>query len=125
MRRRLREAIPTRDDFMGVIAKGDVARLVWLAPVAERESPLRKARPARYAFQEFKRGKWRNVITARKAQLLRAVVAGSLDPSNPGAVAAGDPILSAAVEELADEAAEYPGRVVETLAALRAEVRGY
>jgi len=121
-RRRFRQAIPTRDEFMGVIAKGDVARLVWLAPVAERASPLRKARPARYAFQAFKRGKWRNLTTARKAQLLRAVVAGSLDPSNPGAVAAGDPILSAAVEELPDEAADYRGRVVETLAALRAEI---
>ena len=122
MRRRLREAIPTRDEFMGVIAKGDVARLVWLPPVAERASPLRKARPARYAFQAFKRGAWRNVTTALKAPLLRAVVAGSVEPSDPGAVAAGDPILSAAVEELPDEAAEYRGRVVETLAALRAEI---
>jgi hypothetical protein len=61
-------------------------------------------------------------VTARKAALLRAVLAGSLDPSNPGAVAAGDPILLAAVEELPDEAAEYRGRVVETLAALRAEI---
>jgi len=121
-RRRFRQAIPIRDEFAGVIAKGDVARLVWLAPVAEGASGGRKPRGARYAFQAFKRGAWRNVVTARKAALLRAVLAGSLDPSNPGAVAAGDPILSAAVEELPEEAAEYRGRVVETLAGLRAEM---
>ena len=121
-RSRFREAIPTRDEFAGVIAKGDVARLVWLAPVPEGASDGRKAREARYALQAPYRGKWRNVTTARKAMLLRAVLAGSLEPSNPGAVAAGDPILSAAVAELPEEAAEYRGRVVETLAGLCAEM---
>ena len=121
-RRRFRQAIPIRDEFAGVIAKGDVSRLVWLAPVAEGASRGRKPRGARYAFQSFKRGAWRNDITARKAPLLRAVLAGSLEPSHPGAVAAGDPILSAALEELPEEAAEYCGRVVETLAALSAEM---
>jgi len=121
-RSRFRQAIPTRDEFAGVIAKGDVARLVWLAPVPEGASGGRKARGARYAFQAPYRGAWRNVTTARKAPLLRAVVAGSLEPSNPGAVAAGDPILSAAVAELPEEAAEYRGRVVETLAGLCAEM---
>jgi hypothetical protein len=121
-RRRFRQAIPIRDEFAGVIAKGDVARLVWLPPVAEGASGGRKARPARYAFQAPYRGKWRNVTTARKAPLLRAVLTGSLEPSSPGAVAAGDPILSAAVEELPEEASEYRGRVVETLAALSAEM---
>ena len=121
-RSRFRQAIPTRDEFAGVIAKGDVARLVWLAPVPEGASRGRKSRGARYAFQAPYRGAWRNVTTARKAVLLRAVLAGSLEPSNPGAVAAGDPILSAAVEELPDEASEYRGRVVETLAGLCAEM---
>lgn len=111
---RFRKAIPSGDEFAGVIANGKRARLVWLAPLKDG------ARGPRYALQVKDAGKWANVAQSQRASYLHAVVFGRLHETQPAAPACCDVALQSAVCRLPESASEYSGRKPESLADVQA-----
>jgi len=114
-RQRKLAAVPARDEYAGVIAKGKRARLVWLH-ASEKRGP-------RFALQVREGVYWRNVASSARSSGIQRLVFAPLPDDHRAAPARGDRGLQSAVVKLPFSAAFYTGRKPEKVADVDADFK--